>query len=128
MLTASPIQSKEEQERLCLICNIPYRPNAFAYSQKDGEKVIAVSQFDVNSSGGIIYDLRMSSDTDEDTEALFILGRAVLNFLDIIKTDTCFFAAKNEHDEKIAKMLGFKKSNEQWTINLRGLFEKKCHI
>ena len=127
MLTASPIQSKEEQKQICELCSIPFRQDSFAYSQKDNGEVIAASQFDIGTDGGIILDLQMKSGLDDDIEALFILGRAVLNFLDLSGIKSCVFASKNDHDDKMAKMLGFKKTDDAWTISLEGLFDGKCH-
>ena len=127
MLTASPIQSKEEQKQICELCSIPFRPDSFAYSQKENGEVIAASQFDIGTDGGIILDLQMKSGLDDDIEALFILGRAVLNFLDLSGIKSCVFASKNDHDDKMAKMLGFKKTDDVWTISLEGLFDGKCH-
>ena len=127
MLKASPVQNKSEQESICKLCSIPYRPNAFAFDQKENGEVIAASQFDINESGGIILDLQMKEGLEDDIEALFILGRAVLNFLDLTGNKTCTFAVKNDHDEKMAKMLGFKKTDGIFTLDLEGLFEGKCH-
>lgn len=127
MLKASPIQSKKEQRDICTLCAIPYREDSFAYSQKENDVVIAASQFDITQNGGIILDLQMKEGLEDDIEALFILGRAVLNFLDLSGVKTCIFTSKNEHDDKMAKMLGFKKSNDTWTISLEGLFDGKCH-
>ena len=101
MLTASPIQNKEEQKNICALCSIPFRSEAFAYSQKENGKTIAASQFDINADGGIILDLRMREGLEDDIEALFILGRAVLNFLDLMGNESCTFAVKDEHDKKM---------------------------
>lgn len=127
MLTASPIQNKDEQRDICAICSIPFRADSFAYSQKENGEVIAASQFDINENGGVILDLQMKEGLSDDIEALFILGRAVLNFLDLSGIKSCTFASKNEHDDKMAKMLGFKKSDGIWSICLEGLFDGKCH-
>lgn len=127
MLTAKPIQNKEEQKLACEICAVPFRPEAFAYSQSENGEIIAVSQFDILSDGGAIYDLSMKENLPDDIEALFILGRAVLNFLDLSGIKNCKFFTKNEHDIKMAKMLGFKQTNDIWSICLEGLFDGKCH-
>ena len=127
MLTASPIQNKEEQKNICEFCGIPFRPDSFAYSQKENGKVIAAAQFDIDTNGGVILDLQMKSGLEDDIEALFILGRAVLNFLDLMGNKACTFAVKDEHDKKMAKMLAFKEKDGVWTLDLEGLFEGKCH-
>lgn len=127
MLTASPIQNKDEQKNICELCSIPFRPEAFAYSQKENGEVIAASQFDINTEGGMVLDLKMKDGLEDDIEALFILGRAVLNFLDLMGNKSCTFAVKDEHDKKMAKMLAFKEKDGVWSLDLEGLFEGKCH-
>ncbi len=127
MLTASPIQDKEKQKEICSLCSIPYRPNAFAYSQVENGNVIAAAQFDICENGGVILDLQMKDGLDDDIEALFILGRAVLNFLDLSGNRECKFEIKNEHDVKMAKMLGFREKDSVWSLSLENLFTGKCH-
>ena len=127
MLTASPIQDKSTQEELCKLCGVEFKPNSFSYSQKENDEIIALSQFDITSDGGVIYDLQMKKGLEDDIEALFILGRDVLNFLDLTNNKKCFFAVKNEHDIKMAKMLGFKETEQIWSLNLEGIFDGKCH-
>lgn len=127
MLEAKPIQSKEEQSKLCALCSIPFRPECFAYSQKENGEMIAVSQFDIKNDGGVICDLKMKDGLSDDIEALFILGRAVLNFLDLSGIKVCQYSVKDQHDEKMAKMLNFKLIDNKWLINLEGLFTGKCH-
>ena len=96
MLTAKPIQNKEEQKSACKLCSIPFRPEAFAYSQKENNEIIAMSQFDILSDGGVILDLQMKDGLSDDIEALFILGRAVLNFLDLSGIKSCSFNLNNK--------------------------------
>ena len=126
MLVAKPIQDKNEQKNICEICSIPFRPEAFAYSQCENGEVIAASQFDISSNGGTLLDIQMKDGLEDDIEALFILGRAVLNFLDLSGIKTCTFPVRNEHDKKMARMLGFKESEGIWTAVLEGMFDGKC--
>ncbi|MBR5460220.1 MAG: hypothetical protein IKV53_05075 [Clostridia bacterium] len=127
MLVANPIQNKDEQKTICELCGIPFRPEAFAYSQRENGKVIAAAQFDISLDGGILLDIQMKEGLEDDIEALFILGRAVLNFLDLSEIKICTFPVKNEHDKKMAKMLGFKEDGEIWKADLNGMFSGKCH-
>jgi hypothetical protein len=127
VLKASPIQDKKEQEELCKLCGVVYKPNLFAYSQKENDSPIAISQFDINENGGIIYDLKMKDGLPDDIEALFILGRAVLNFLDLTGNNKCIFNVKDEHDKKMATMLRFKETAGVWELYLEGIFEGSCH-
>ncbi len=127
MLTASPIQNKEKQKQLCALCSIPFRPDCFSYSQAENGEVIALAQFDINENGGLIYDLQMKKGLEDDIEALFILGRAVLNFLDLSNIPECVYLPKDEHDVKMAKMLGFRENDGVYSLTIKNLFTKTCH-
>ncbi len=126
MLTASPIQNKDEQKKLCEECGVIFRPDSFSYSQKENGEIIALSQFDIQKYGGVIYDLQMKKGLDDDIEALFILGRAVLNFLDLTGNKFCFYDVKTDHDRKMAKMLSFKEKDGRWSLSLENLFDGNC--
>ena len=127
MLTASPVQNKIEQKEAAVACGFPFRPDSFAYSQKEDGVLIAAAQFDITSDGGVFTDIAMVKGLEDDVEALFILGRAVLNFLDLAGIDSCTFDSRDAHGEKMARMLGFKNDGITWRIVLKGLFDGKCH-
>jgi len=73
-----------------------------------------------------IKDFGMCVGVEEDVEALIILGRAVLNFLDLSGVKRCSFNTQADTNEKYAKMIGFKKENDNMVISLEGLFDSKC--
>ena len=82
MLKVLPIQSKTEQEAICLHCGVKYDADLLAYSATIDDRLVGVCQFKVTDRGGIIKDiasvLEGENETDEK-EALFVLGRATLN-------------------------------------------------
>ncbi len=126
MLIIKPIQDKSYQEEVCRLCGFKYDPLAFAYSEKEDEKLIASCQFDILGEAASILDFGMVKKTTEDIEALIILGRAVLNFMELSGAQTCSFDADTEHTDKYAKMLGFTEENGKYIITLKGLFDGKC--
>ena len=126
MLIIKPIQDKSIQEDVCKACGFEFDPTLFAYSEKEDEKLIAGCQFDILGSEAVITDFGMSKDAKEDIEALIILGRAVLNFLDLSGAKACRFETSAETNEKYAKMIGFRKENNTMVIALEGLFDSKC--
>ena len=82
MFKITPVQSKDEQLALCKSCGAEYRDGAFAYIMFDistGD-LMGMSQFEIAESG-YIYDLREAPDHN-DFEAMFILGRQTMNFID----------------------------------------------
>ena len=82
MLKVLPIQSKTEQEAICARCGVRYNIDLLAYSATLDDKLSGICQFTMNADGGSIRDLALTEDSD-NTEVLFVLGRATLNFIDL---------------------------------------------
>lgn len=124
MLTIRPIEDKKLQEDYCALCGIEYLADALAYSCFEGEKFIGVCQFMLKSGCVYLYHLATAADID-DFGAKFIMGRAALNFADLSGFSDAYYVSPD--DEKLAKMVGFKKDDDgNWYFNLRGFFESPC--
>ncbi len=123
MLIINPIQDKNYQQEVCVSCGFEYKPLYFAYSAKIDEKLIASCQFDILGKNCVISDFGMVKGLNEDLEALIIMGRAVLNFMELSGAESCTF---DSPQTKYAKAIGFKEENETFRINLKGLFDSKC--
>ena len=109
-----------------MLCGIKYRSELFAYKAYENEKLLASAQFDIGGKNAVIYDMRQVIGSENDSEAMFILGRAVLNFLDLCGVETVCFITDDEYSLKTAKLIGFKEENEKMTISLEGLFTSPC--
>lgn len=137
MLKVLPIQSKDEQAELCRRCNIKYNPDLLAYvASVDGETV-GMCQFKVTSEGGLIHDIAKLADRDEpvdrkardasDFEALFVMGRGALNFIDLCGVHRAYYVGEVS-DEPLLKAIGFKLGDGGvYEINLEGFFTDHCH-
>ena len=79
MLTVLPIQSKKEQEELCIICGVDFLENAFAYRADDGD-FIGICQFVFENNDGHIKNLTYAPGV-EDNEAMIIMLRATMSFM-----------------------------------------------
>ncbi len=126
MLEIKPIEDKKEQEKLCAACGIAFQPELFAYKAYDNGVFLAAAQFDIEGKSAVIYDMRQVIGSEFDFEAMFILGRAVLNFLDLCGVETAYFDTKEAQDERLAKMIGFKITENRYAITLTGLFTTPC--
>ena len=129
MLKVLPIQSKAEQEKICAACNVKYNPDLLAYSATVDDVLAGICQFKLTDKGGIVYDLAPVPDTF-DFEALFVLGRGTLNFIDLCGVHNASFvgAIPNEQTERLIKAVGFKKDEDgNFEINLEGFFTDHCH-
>ena len=129
MLKVLPIQSKDEQERICLACGVKYDPDLLAYGATVDGELSGISQFRITAEGGIVYDLSPVLDKF-DFEAMFVLGRGTLNFIDLCGVHKAFFRGeiKDEHTERLVRAVGFKKlENGTYFVDLEGFFTDHCH-
>jgi hypothetical protein len=125
MLEIKPIQDKNEQKTLCELCGVAYRPTALAYSAYDNGAPIGICQFRIADDTGYLYNLCNTDGTD-DLEALIIMGRAVLNFIDLCGVHRVVFLSEKV-DETLMKAIGFfKNENGIWEVDLTDFFDHPC--
>lgn len=121
MIKVEAIQNKAEQERICKIYDVAYDADLLAYAVYSGESLCGIIQFTIRGGAGRLYDIAGS-----DSEALFIAGRAALNFIDLcgIKDAYCETALP---DSKLIRRIGFRENEEgRLYMNLKGFFEAPC--
>ena len=129
MLKVLPIQTKAEQERICKLCGVEFKPDLLAYAATVDEELRGVSQFKLTAEGGLVYDVAPAIDT-YDFEALFVLGRGTLNFIDLCGVHYAIYCGeiKDEQHERLLKSIGFKKTeNGSLELDLTGFFTDHCH-
>ena len=129
MLKVLPIQSKLSQEEICLRCGVKYDPDLLAYSATVNDELVGVCQFKLTDKGGMVYDLAPVQGKF-DFEALFVLGRGTLNFIDLCGVHYAFFLGNipDEQTERLIKAVGFKKQDSgEYFVNLEGFFTDHCH-
>ena len=127
MFKISPIQDKKLQEEYAKLTDSIFCPELFAYSMvnaEDGE-LMGFSQFDISGEFGYIHSLKPKINYS-DFEAMFILGRATMNFIDMCGTHICY-ADKNTADERLLISIGFKPTDDgKYVANLEGMFDGNC--
>lgn len=125
MFKITPIQSKEEQIKLCKLCSADYREGAFAYVMFDIDSgnIMGISQFEI-SEHGYIFDLREPEGHD-DFEAMFILGRQTMNFIDTCGAHSCY-ADNTAGNERLLKAIGFKENGDKLFCDMTGMFDGHC--
>ena len=131
MLEVLPIQSKEEQETVCSRCAVPYHADDMAYKALIDGELIGVCQFTMNQKGGYIHNLSIIKDKEisskDRAEALFVMGRATLNFIDLCDIHTAYFEDATFIDEPMIKAIGFRKNeNGVWWMDLTDFFLHPC--
>ena len=129
MLKVLPRQSKISQEEICLRCGVKYDPDLLAYSATVDDQLAGVCQFKLSDKGGLIYDLAPVKDSF-DFEAMFVLGRGTLNFIDLCGVHYAIYRGevKDEQTERLVKAVGFKLTERgTYEVNLEGFFTDHCH-
>lgn len=129
MLKVLPIQTKAEQEAVCSACGVKFNPDLLAYSATVNDVLAGVCQFKLTDKGGMLYDLAPAAGSF-DFEALFVLGRGTLNFIDLCGVhNACFLGnIPDEQTERLIKAVGFKKTEDgSYTVDLKGFFTDHCH-
>lgn len=125
MFKITPIQEKMRQKEICELCGAEFRPEAFAYQMYDLEsgELMGMSQFEIGEVG-YIYDIKEAAGCD-DFEAMFILARQTMNFIDLCGAHSCK-AAPNAASERLLTAIGFKKIEGEYFCDMTGMFDGNC--
>ena len=127
MFKITPIQDFKTQEDLALKCGTYAKQGYFSYAMIDidTQDLMAISQFDVRGEYGYISDIK-SVDGLEDFEAMFILGRSTMNFIDLCGAHKCY-AELNSADKKLLSAIGFKTiEDDKYVCDMTGMFDGHC--
>lgn len=125
MFKITPIQDKEKQKEFCRTCNVEYRNDAFAYIMfdVDTEEIMGISQFEVGEVG-YIFDLKETPGRN-DFEAMFILARQTMNFIDLCGVHKCLIS-RDAGDERLIRAVGFKDVDGKLFCDMTGMFDGHC--
>ncbi len=127
MFKISPINDIVLQRKYANMCGTEYRDGFFGYAMTDIDSgdFMAFSQFEIDENGGYISDLKPKIGLD-DFEAMFILGRATMNFIDLCGAHTCR-ASNCAGDERLIRAIGFKENSAgELFVDMNGMFDGKC--
>ena len=126
MFKISPIQDTEVQKKYAEACGIPCREGLFAYVMVDVDslELMGMSQFEIGDGVGYIADLVPRVGYD-DFEAMFILGRQTMNFIDLCGAHSVKASAETT-DETLLRAIGFKKQDSgEYFCDMDGMFDGK---
>ncbi len=122
MLIIRPIQTKGEQAEACLKCGIEFHENDLAYAAYVDEVFTAMCQFTLNDEYGLIEHL-VCAEGKDDFEALFIMGRQTMNFIDLCGVHQAEILP-TATTERLTIALGFKKNEQgRYRIDMTGFFD-----
>lgn len=123
MFKISPIQSEKDAEKFAIACSSFIRSGCFIYAMTDCDsgEIMGFSQFEILDGYGYIYDIKEAVGKN-DFEAMFILGRQTMNFIDQCGLTNCradLFSA----EESLLKAIGFKKTENFFECSTIGMFD-----
>ena len=127
MFKISPIQDKALQKKYAEACGALFHEELLAYAMidQDSGDLMGFSEFDISYDCGYIANLRPRLGYS-DFEAMFILGRATMNFIDLCGNHTCR-AASNAAEERLIKAIGFKLTEDgDYFADMTDMFSGHC--
>lgn len=136
MLKIKPIESKELQSELCTLCDVAYNISALAYGAYEVESAdspceikdfIGICQFCYQFGRAHVLALANRIGVN-DEEALFIMGRSALNYIDLHGTHAAVMENVSDANERLVRMIGFQLAeNGEYVMDLTGFFDKHHH-
>ena len=126
MFKITPVQDKDTAINYLKNCSAELFEGAFIYAMTDCDSgnIMGISQFEILDDCGYIYDLKEANGLN-DFEAMFILGRQTMNFINACGMEICKIA-KNAGDETLIKSIGFKDIGSCYECNTSGMFDGSC--
>lgn len=114
----------EEHEKVCLTLGLNYDKNQFAYAAYEDEEIIGASQFYIKDGVGYVSDQKVK---DENVALAMLLGRSVLNFLDLHGVEEAYFEKSGGFYDNSAKVIGYKEKDGKFYAYLPGMFTADHH-
>ena len=128
MFVISPVQDRSEYDSITERFSLDPKEGAFIYAMKDKSsgELMGISRFDINGEYGYIYEL-INAENYSDVEAMFILGRATMNFIDLCGSHICR-ADLSRSDKKLLHAIGFREvdGKDYYECNMEGMFDGHC--
>jgi hypothetical protein len=128
MLKVYAIQDKEQQRLLCSQCDVPYDIDLLAYAAEVDNTLVGICQFKMGPNGGSLRHLAPVTALPMDKQALFVLGRATLNFIDLCGIHFARFEGDTAPaGEQLIHAIGFRQNPEGvWEMDLTDFFQSPC--
>ena len=126
MFRIQPINDRNEQIEVARECGSTYREGFFAYSMREENgDLMGFSQFDINGESAFISEIKPKVGLD-DYEAMFILGRSTMNFIDMCGSHIAY-ASPDCADADFMKAIGFTEKDGQFYTDMTDYFSGCKH-
>jgi hypothetical protein len=125
MFKIEPLCDTELAKKIAAECGVEYKDGYFFYHMHDLDtgNTMGHAQFEILGKEGYIYSLSPFPGVIDD-EAMFILARQTMNFLEACGAYECY--ANSEIDNSLLKKVGFKESGDKFYCYTKGMFDGHC--
>lgn len=125
MLIIKPVADKQLQADYAEACGAPFHIGDLAYAAYDDGAFIALSQFRLSENGGILDTLSLCRGS-ADWEALFILARQTLNWIDLRGFHSCQ-CPPDAGDMRLLRLVGFESREDGGLCaDMTHMFDGSC--
>lgn len=125
MLIIRPVTDKQLQADYAESCHTPFFAEDLAYAAYESDSFIALSQFRLSENGGILDTLSLCHGS-ADWEALFILARQTLNWIDLRGFHTCH-CTPGARDVRLLHLVGFENQPDgSLSVDMTHMFDGSC--
>ncbi len=118
MLEIKPVYTSYEREEYTKVFNITPESDHFVICARNNGRFVGLGYGYFAETHGTIEIMKLVDGYDDDIDR-FLLGKAVLNFLDINGVKTVIYTGD---DIRLAKALGFSTKTKEVTLYLEGYF------
>ncbi len=123
MLRARPIRDIEEQKSCCAECGMVHNADLLYFAIFENETdCLGTCAFRFTQKTADLLEIKPKCGTYDD-EAMYILGKATLNFIDLVGFRTVHYKAD---DIRLAELMEFYPKDGVWQVNLENYFTEPC--
>ena len=125
MFKIEPLCDTELAKKIAKATGVEYKEGFFFYHMYDLDtgKTLGHAQFEILGKESYIYSLSTYPEVVDD-EAMFILARQTMNFLEACGAYECYANAKI--DNTLLKKVGFREVDGKFYCNTKGMFDGHC--
>jgi hypothetical protein len=121
MLEIRPVYTSYEREEYIKPFGITPDNDCFVVGAMRDGAFIGAGYGKIEGENATIFLMSLYPEKEDDVDR-FIMGKAVLNYIDLEGVKNVTYTG---NEERLAKALGFKLCNGSWNLNLEGYFAEK---
>ena len=128
MFKITPVSTDTRRAEVAALCGISLHDGSFLYEMIDvaSGDLLGACEFEIEGALGVLLEL-VDLHPKGDFEAMFILGRATMNFIDLCGAHRCT-ARGGAAASDLLGALGFREAEDGPLADLSGMFDGHCAV